>query len=263
MAELKLKVQYFQDGTPLDIPCREENFIRRELQFSLPVGQTALVLVDLWNVHHIQSWVERAEAMTRNVIGPLIAKARAAGLTIVQAPSPRVTAKYKIYEGRTPPAPGGPEPGWPPPEFRDRQAGYAVFRSPRRQPPGIGLYWDKLDSQIDFSPHVKIEPTDFIIADGRQLHDLCEERRILHLLYAGFATNWCVLGRDYGIVAMRGRGYNTIILRDATEGVEFPDTLAQRWATELAIREVEQRHGFSACSADFHAACDAVLKESK
>ncbi len=63
---------------------------------------------------------------------------------------------------------------------------------------------------------------------------------------------------------MRGRGYNTIILREATEGVEFPDTLEKRWATQLAIREVEQRHGFSASNADFHVACDAVLrKESR
>ena len=50
---------------------------------------------------------------------------------------------------------------------------------------------------------------------------------------------------------MRGRGYNTILVRDATEGVEFPDTLKARWATELAVREVEQVHGFSTSTADF------------
>ena len=59
MATLQLHVQYFQDSTPLDVPCREENFAIRALDFSLPVEQTALVLIDLWNVHHIASWVER------------------------------------------------------------------------------------------------------------------------------------------------------------------------------------------------------------
>ena len=65
MATLQLNVQYFQDSTPAEVPCREENFVVRELDFALPVEQTALVLIDLWNVHHIDSWIERAEAVTK------------------------------------------------------------------------------------------------------------------------------------------------------------------------------------------------------
>ena len=86
----------------------------------------------------------------------------------------------------------------------------------------------------------------------------CRDRRILHLLYVGFATNWCVLGKDYGIRAMKDRGYNTILLRDATTGVEFPDTLDTLQATELAVREVEQQHGFTAANHDFLTACRAT-----
>jgi hypothetical protein len=47
-------------------------------------------------------------------------------------------------------------------------------------------------------------------------------------------------------------------LRDATTGVEFPDTLPTLFATEIAIREVEQQHGFTASTADFFAACRAA-----
>ena len=59
MSELDLRVRYFQDSTPLDIPCREENFVRRQIKMLLPLEQTALVLVDVWNVHFIESWIER------------------------------------------------------------------------------------------------------------------------------------------------------------------------------------------------------------
>ena len=103
----------------------------------LPVDQTALVLVDLWDNHFIESWPERADRITREAVVP-----------------------------------------------------------------------------------------------------------VQHLLYAGFATNWCILNRDYGMRAMAQRGYNMILLRDATMGVEFPDTLAAETATEMAIREVEQQLGF-------------------
>ena len=59
---------------------------------------------------------------------------------------------------------------------------------------------------------------------------------------------------------LRGRAYNMILLREATDGVEYPDTLARHFATEIAIREAEQVHGFSASVADFTAACREVEK---
>ena len=130
MATLQLNVQYFQDSTPAEVPCREENFVVRELDFALPVEQTALVLIDLWNVHHIDSWIERAEAVTKEVIAPLIGRARECGLTIVQAPSPGVLAnfpdKYEVYQGCTPEPEPGPPPAWPPTEFRSRQGRMTV-----------------------------------------------------------------------------------------------------------------------------------------
>ncbi len=47
-----------------------------------------------------------------------------------------------------------------------------------------------------------------------------------------------------------------ILLRDATAGVEFPDTVDACIATEMAIREVEQQLGFSVANGDFFTACD-------
>ncbi len=261
MSTLDLKVTYFQDSTPEDVPCREENFVRRDLNFPLPIEQTALVLIDLWDIHHIESWVARAGAMTRDIIVPLIDKARDAGITIVFAPSPEVVyghpGKYNVYEGCTPPPEPGPVPTWPPEEFRGRQGEYAQFRNPRSQPPGISLHWPT-HKKLDLSPHVTIQNGDYVVASGQQLHDLFEEKGILHMLIAGFATNWCIVGRDYGVRAMAGRGYNCILMRDATEGVEFPDTVEERLATEISIREVEQMHGFSASNESFYAACDAI-----
>lgn len=258
--ELKLTVQYFCDSTPPGVPCREENFERRELEFCLPVAQTALVLVDLWNVHHIDSWVERERAVLKEAVIPVIGAARQAGLTIVQAPSPEVLRnqerlRRRVYGGWTDPDKDKPATDWPPADFQARRGKYDTFRNPRLHPPGIRRFWDKLDKELDLNPLVKMEDTDYVVATGDQLHGLCREREILHLVYAGFATNWCVLGRDYAVAAMHGRGYNIILLRDATEGVEFPDTLEAGWATELAIRDVEQKFGFTALSRDFLAAC--------
>ena len=251
MGTIDLMVRYFQDSPPEGQPYREELFIRREVTMSLPVGRTALVLVDVWNNHFIESWLERAFRVTREAVVPVLEAARAAALTIVHAPSPEVAEQFGQLARHRPPPPK-PEPDWPPADFRSRIGAYAAFRGPRNQPPGIPRI-----EPLGMSPAIEVADDDFVLATGQQLHDLCRERGILHLVYAGFATNWCVLGRDYGMRAMRRRGYNLILLRDATMGVEFPDTLGELKATELAIREAEQQIGFSASSEDFLAVCRA------
>lgn len=263
MSELTLRVRYFQDSTPADVSCREESFIRRETDMVLPISATALVLVDVWNVHFIESWMERAKKITVEAIVPALRAAREAGLTIIHAPCPEVAVQYPQLE-RIPPISGGTpppdKPDWPPVAFRRRDGVYGVYAGPRNQPPGIALHWDTLKHRLAMSPVIEVREDDVVVATGAQLHRVLAERGILHLMYVGFATNWCILGRDYGIRAMAMRAYNIILLRDCTTGVEFPDTLADCLVTEIAVREVEQQFGFSASNEDFLTACQGIGK---
>lgn len=249
---LDLTVRYYQDSTPEGIPIREENFERREIPMSLPVDQTALVLVDLWNDHFIESWIERAGNVLKDSVLPAIEAARRAGLTIIHGPCPEVAAQYEQVKQHTPPTPGQ-ESDWPPPEFKRREGDYYTYRGPRQQYPGIR----DIAEERRMSDLVEVRDDDIVIATGQQLHDYLKSAGILHLIYAGFATNWCVINRDYGVKDMRGRGYNVLLLRDATTGVEFPDTLDQLFATELSIREVEQKYGFSISNETFFEACES------
>jgi nicotinamidase-related amidase len=253
VSTLDLSVQYFQDSPVQGLPWREEHFVRRSVSMQLPVAQTALVLVDTWDNHFIESWLERAERMTREAVVPVLHSGRQAGLTIVHAPSPSVTPAFPDHMKQHKPAPAAsppdPTPDWPPADFRSRQGEYSAFRGPRAQPPGIP------DIEIGMSPHIDVLDEDFLLETGQQLHELCRARGILHLIYAGFATNWCILNRDYGMRSMAGFGYNMILLREATMGVEYPDTVDECFATELAIREVETQIGFTASNADYLAAC--------
>ncbi len=254
---MQLRVRYFQDSTPSDVPCRESAFVRRELDTELPADRTALVLVDMWSVHFIESWIERAERISREYVIPAIDAAREAGLTVIHAPCPEVAAQYPGHLPDVPPAPSPPAsgPDWPPSDFRSRAGGYAAYRGPRDQPPGIATHWDSVKGDLAMSPLVDVRPEDPVIATGRELHHVLAERGIYHTVYAGFAANWCLMGRDYGIRAMSRYGYHIVVLRDCTTAVEFPDTLDQCLVTEVVIREIEQQYGFSASNEDFLAAC--------
>lgn len=217
----------------------------------LPINQTALVLVDLWHDHFIESWIERAGRVLRDHVLPVIDAAREAGLPVIHAPCPEVAANYEQLKAHKPREASASTPDWPPAEFRRREGPYHTYRGPREQEPGIR----DIREERRMSDAVEVRSDDIVIATGEQLHTYLKSQGILHLIYAGFATNWCILNRDYGVVAMRNRGYNTILLRDATTGVEFPDTLDGLWATELAIREVEQKYGFSASNKGFFDYC--------
>ncbi len=260
---LDLKVRYYQDSTPADVPCREEHFIRREIRMALPVEQTALVLVDLWNTHFIDSWIERAARVTREAIVPAIEMSRNAGLRVIHAPSPEVARQFRqasLNPPATVPERGGAD--WPPSAFRNREGEFEAYRGPRSQPPGIGPHWDPISDGLTVSPAVQVRDEDVVVASGAELHEVLAERNVLHLVYAGFATNWCVLGRDYGIRAMARYGYNIVFLRDCTAGVEFPDTLDECFVTEIAVREIEQQFGFSASNEDFFESCRKISERN-
>ena len=127
MQQLDLHVRYFQDSTPLGVPCREENFVRRQIRMSLPQAQTALVLVDMWNDHFNDSWLERAAHLTRAAVVPVLEAVR--GAAMAGGGFPRPPGGLCRLPGTAPPA------AWyrPPLESAPRPLGYvAGHRGPRR-----------------------------------------------------------------------------------------------------------------------------------
>lgn len=127
---LTLKARYFQDSNPEGVPCQKENFIRREVEMQLPVAQSALVLVDMWDHHFIDSWIERAASITTQFVVPAVAAARQAGIHIIHAPSPPVAVQYDQVETEAAlmPPKSATASDWPPAEFRNREGDYAAFR---------------------------------------------------------------------------------------------------------------------------------------
>lgn len=261
--KLELRVRYYQDSTPPGVPCIETNFTRREIVMPLSVQATALILVDVWNVLYIKNWIERAKKITVNAIVPVIEKARVAGLTIVHAPSPEVAEKYPLstkYALDTELFCTPKMHDWPPKDFVKRQGDYRIFAGPRDQAPGVKNKQKELQlPPLNLSPAIKVHPNDYMVSTGSQLQRVLKHKRILHLIYVGFATNICIVDRDYGMRSMSKLGYNTILLRDSTTGVEWPDTVGNLFATELAIRRIENKIGFSASNEDFFKACEQVI----
>ena len=260
MSEIVLPVRQFQLHTNPTGPCREEELGYVEYTWRLPIANTALVLVDCWDLHHVTSHLERATVTIEQRLVPMLAACRRAGITIIHAPSPQTARKYPQwtrYAGdETLHGDGRPEPDWPPRPFRRRQGAYAQFAPPS---PVAFPYTERLKQARRIIACLEPLPDEHVVATGEQVHRLCRHRRLLHLIYCGFAANICVLNRDYGIVAMaQGRGYNVILLRDGTNAVEGNDTVADELMLFASVRRVETIYGSTTTCGALIEACEGV-----
>jgi len=258
---LRLTVRYLAMHSAEPDDNVEQNIAPVDERYEIDPSAAAVVLVDTWNKHHVHSHMVRTAEIMRERIAPMLMAARAAGLPVIYAPSPSVAVRYPQWSRRfgnrpTPePPPRGP---WPPPELAARTGPYARYRRRPGETPaeydGPEPDWWRWDA---IHESIAPETDDHVVATGQELHELLAERQIAFLFYAGFATNICVLHRDYGILAMGARGYLPILLRDCTTGIETRATWNDFATTRLAIQDVERRY-YSADSGDLIAACRAV-----
>ena len=68
----------------------------------LDVAEVAVVLVDTWAGHPMPSHLERTGEICRTRIRPVLDAARAAGATVIYAPSPRVAPGLRTFPSRQP-----------------------------------------------------------------------------------------------------------------------------------------------------------------
>jgi nicotinamidase-related amidase len=230
----------------------------RQAVWEIDPAAAALVLVDIWDDHTVLSHRERALTIVRERIAPVLTAARTAGLAVIHAPSPEAAAPLapsqrlrhrlgawlghhvrRLLE----------RPDWPPRDFRRRAGSWAAFDA--RRPPS--------EPRLRGIPaEVKPQPGEPVVLSGAALHRALRRRKILHLFYAGFAANLCLhWTRDYSIEAMLRRGYNPILLRDCTTGIETADTLDGLLTTRVAVQQIEQSAP-STTAADLLAALAAI-----
>ena len=263
MPDLNLSVRYYALRMARGKRCDEKTFRHATLNWRIPPQEAAVILVDCWDKHYIASHEERSRKITLDRIKPVLEACRTAGVTVVHAPSPPTAKHFPQwirYAGEAEINGAGPTaaPAWPPQGFRQRQGKYAQFAKPKDP---VLDEWLKTHERLIIPEIAPIED-DFVIATGAQLHRLLTHKQILHLFYAGFAANMCVPFRDYGMRAMKDRGYNIILLRDCTSAIEAHSTVADFQLTQDAIINTEMTVGHTCTSAELIKACCAAAKKA-
>ncbi len=233
---LSIRPRYYRWYVDTGVEWLETNTDYANLNWGIPMSKTALVLVDVWQRHYIKDTEERGEAIINTNLIPLMAACRKAGLQIIHAPSSPVAMQHPNWVKLVSKAEMSPQhDSWPPSSFLSKSGIYQTYRRPMepREAEKQGL------PPLYFHPNAGPIGKEPVVATGEELHRYCKQQGILFLLYAGFNTNACILSRDYGTLQMSSRGYEVILVRDCTTGMESRNTQASLSQTTGAILLLE------------------------
>jgi len=98
--------------------------------------------------------------------------------------------------------------------------------------------------KIDFPKEARPQGDEGIAKDGHQLFALCKEAGVNHLVYVGFAINWCLLLSPGGMWDMNRRGFMCSTIREATTAVENRESARKELCKELSLWRVAVAFGF-------------------
>jgi nicotinamidase-related amidase len=221
---------------------------------------TAIIVCDMWDLHHCLNAVRRGTEMAPTMDRVLKA-ARDRGAVIIHAPSDCV-ATYKDHPARKR-AIETPRSKALPPEI-----GKWCYKIP---PEEKGVYpIDQSDGGEDDDPaeHAKWAEElkargrnpkapwktetdlltidagrDYVTADGQEVWSILENRGIEHVVLMGVHLNMCVLGRPFGLRQMAKNGRDVVLMRDMTDTMYNPARspyVSHFAGTELMVEHVEK-----------------------
>lgn len=204
-------------------------------------AETAVIVCDMWDLHHCLNAVRRAQEMAPRM-NQVLESAREKGVTIIHAPSSCMDA-YEQHPGRArakAAATAGNLPSdiaeWCRQIPAEESAKYPIDQTDGGEDddPIEHTRWHERLAGMGRNPRspwkrqielLRIDDRDAISDSGVEIWNLLEERGIRNVILLGVHTNMCVLGRPFGLRQMAKNGKNVVLMRDLTDTMYNPE----RW----------------------------------
>jgi nicotinamidase-related amidase len=178
--------------------------------------ETAIIICDMWDKHWCNDATARVAEMAP-VMNEVISTAREKGVKIVHAPSDCMEY-YAGYPGRKEAL-----------KYKDRKI--AALANGNKLPSEETSVWpvDQSDEgceNADCKPHrawskqidaLAVKDNDLISDSGEQIGAYFRKKGVRNVILVGVHTNMCVIGRSFGLRAMKRMGMNVVLMRDMTD----------------------------------------------
>ena len=171
--------------------------------------KVGVIAVDVWNYHWCKTATMRVDAIVPRMNKALEA-ARDLGMTVMLCPSdvvdnyvgyphrervfalPKITVP-KVHDVTCPPVPDA--------------GGCACDR----ERCAVNYGWDGMH------PDLRIGKHDLMPDTQAEVYAICKQYGLTHLIYVGFHTQVCLLGKPMGLRAMKSAGLQCVLARDMTD----------------------------------------------
>lgn len=243
----------------------------KKADVELSPEHTAVVVMHAWECGGMEDWpgwrrsVEyhpRALKILADVFPPLLAAVRASPFRLFHVVGGRDYYSHLSGYRKTVQI-AGPSPKYdqvtPDPVYERLRAfrGDHVFVGARNRP-DVEAGWKLLD----FAPEARPVGDEPIAENGHQLAALCRAHGVNHLVYVGFAINWCLLMSPGGMVDMGRYGVMCSTIREAVTAVENRETAREEREKQQALWRVSLESGFVFDLPDFANALKRATADS-
>jgi hypothetical protein len=251
-----LRAEYYQQfdaDFSRDVPA--EGFGGwKSAEIEIDPARTALVVMHAWDTgtreqypgwHRCVDYLPRADAIVRDVFPSLLAAVRRSPMRLFHVVSGDSYAKsYPGYQRAV--ALAGPEPA--PPEAIASDPALERLRRFREHHVSVGErnHPDVARgfARLGFARGSEPVGDEGVAKDAHQLFALCRDAGVNHLVYAGFAINWCLLLSPGGMADMKKHGVMCSALRQAVTAVENKESARAEREKASALWRVALAFGF-------------------
>lgn len=245
--------QQFDADYALDVPA-EGYGGWKTAEIEIDLARTAVVVMHAWHPrtreefagwYRAVEYLPRSAQICREVFPRLLGGVREAGMKVFHVVGGGNYYQHLPGYWRTC-ALAGESP--PPPERIEPDAHLVKLQQFRAENVFVGKHNEadvhRAFEQMDFADEARPLDDEEIAENGHQLFALCKHYGISHLIYAGFAINWCLLLSPGGMADMSQRGLICSAFRQAVTAVENKETARQELCKQIALWRVALAFGF-------------------
>jgi hypothetical protein len=255
MRQIAIPAQYYQQfdaDEALDVPA-EGYGGWRTAELELDLDHTAVVIMHAWETgtraqypgwYRAVEYIPRSQHIAQAVFPGLLGAVRSNSVTLLHVVGGGDYYKdYPGYRRAVQLAGSSPAPAQVAPDaslqrlqqFRSRNVFFGAHNAA-----DVARGFE----QLDFQPQARPAGDEGIAENASQLLALCTAAGVNHLIYSGFAINWCLLMSPGGMLDMSRHGVMCSALRQAVTAVENRESAHGERHKEEALWRVALAFGF-------------------
>ncbi|MDC0574581.1 isochorismatase family protein [Pirellulaceae bacterium] len=222
-------------------------------------SETAVIVCDMWNLHHCLNATRRGTEMAPR-LNQLLIQSRRQGALIIHAPS-SCMEPYKDHPARAR-ALNAPAASNLPAEIgkwcysipSEEKGTYPIDQTDGGEDDDLEEHaaWAKKLTGMGLNPRspwtkqtdlVDILDKDVISDNGEEIWNVLQQAGIKNVVLVGVHTNMCVLGRPFGLRQMAQNGMNVVLCRDLTDTMYNPKMkpfVSHFTGTDLIVEHIEK-----------------------